>query len=163
MDKATEGSSTKGLQRLINLILQRFVLSRKEAYEALLKVKEKNGGVLKGLKLRNFFKMVGKVNREKNLKEIQKEKDQKQKLRGTCRYCYQIFFDNQARDRHIENVHSDPFIEEEVETDAVQTKIEEGDEDIRETVSILLDEIIDKIVKKSKINLGEKCPEDFLS
>ena len=56
MDKATaaDRSSSTGAQRLINLILQRFVISRKEAYEALVKVKEKNGGVLKGLKIKRF-------------------------------------------------------------------------------------------------------------
>ena len=163
MDKARmEDSSSKGLQRLINLILQRFVLSREEAHKALVKVKEKNGGILKGLKLKRFFKMVGKVNREKNLKVMQAEKDQKQKWRGTCRYCYKRFFDNQARDRHMENVHSDPIIEEEIETGTIQGKVEEGGdevEDIRGTASLLLEEILDKVVKKSKIKLGEKCPE----
>ena len=163
MDKAREDSSSKGLQRLINLILQRFVLSRKEAHEALVIVKEKNGGVLKGLKLKRFYKMVEKVNREKNLKELQKKKDQKQKWKETCHYCYKIFYDNQARDRHMENAHSEPFIEEEIETGTIQRKVEERDnevEGIMGIASLLLEEILDKVVKKSKrIKLGEKCPE----
>ena len=157
-----EDSSSKGLQRLINLILQRFVLSRKEAHEALVIVKEKNGGVLKGLKLKRFYKMVEKVNREKNLKELQKEKDQKQKWKETCHYCYKIFYDNQARDRHMENAHSEPFIEEEIETGTIQRKVEERDnevEGIMGIASLLLEEILDKVVKKAKIKLGEKCPE----
>ena len=73
-------SSSKGLQRLINLILQRFVLSREEAHEALVKVKEKNGGILKGLKLKRFFKMVGKVNREKKLESGAGRKGSKTKM-----------------------------------------------------------------------------------
>ena len=73
----------------------------------------------------------------KNLKVMQAEKDQKQKWRGTCRYCYKRFFDNQARDRHMENMHSDSIIEEEIETGKLQGKVEEGGdevEDIRGTV-----------------------------
>ena len=159
MDKAAESSSTKSLQKLINLILQSFFLSRKEAHEALLKVKEKNGGVLKGLRRRKFIRMVGQVNREKNLKEKQKEREQKQEMRGTCWYCYQVLFDDQARDRHIKNVHSDQCIEEEVETGNKERKIEEGGEDIWGIASLLLDDILDKVVKKSKTSSCHKCPE----
>jgi len=157
-------SSSSGAQRLINVILQRFVISRREAYEALAKVKEENGGVLKGLKFKRFLIMVGKVIREKRLKKMQEEKDQKRKWRGTCSFCYKMFYDNQARDRHVKNVHSDTVIEEaeDIEAGTVQKKVEEpSDEegDIRETASFLLEEILDEVVKKSKLNLGEKCPE----
>ena len=156
-------SSSSGAQRLINLILQKFVISRKEAYEALIKVKKKNGGVLKGLKFKRFLRMVGKVIREKRLKEMQEEKDHKRKWRGTCSFCYKMFFDNQDRDRHMKNAHSDTVIEaEDMEAGTAQQKVEElSDEegDITGTAHFLLEEILDDIVKKSNINLGDKCPE----
>ena len=156
-------SSSSGAQRLINLILQKFVISRKEAYEALIKVKKKNGGVHKGLKFKRFLRMVGKVIREKRLKEMQEEKDHKRKWRGTCSFCYKMFFDNQARDGHMKNVHSDTVIEaEDMEAGTAQQKVEElSDEegDITGTAHFLLEEILDDVVKKSNINLGDKCPE----
>ena len=63
----------------------------------------------------------------------------------------------------MKNVHSDTVVEaEDIEAGTVQKKVEEpSDEegDIRETASFLLEEILDEVVKKSKLNLGEKCPE----
>ena len=80
MDKAADRSSSTGAQRLINLILQRFVISCKEAYEALVKVNEKNGGVLKGLKIKSFYKMVGKVLGEKKTERNADQKGSKAKM-----------------------------------------------------------------------------------
>ena len=156
MEKPTESTSA-GLQKLIDLILNRFVLSPKEAHEVLLEVKERNRGVLKGLKLKKFIRLVGKINYEKHLKRKQKEKE----MKGTCSFCYQIFCSNQARDRHTKNVHSasvESLIEEEVEIESAERKVDEG-EDIMETISSVINKVLDNVVKKSKINTVVKCPE----
>ena len=106
--------------------------------------------------------MVGKFIGEKRLKEMQAEKDLKRKWKGTCSFCYKIFLDNQARDRHMKTHHSDKVIEEDLDTGTVIRNVVEGDdvvEDIKETAAFLLEEILDKVVKKSKNKSGTKCPE----
>merc|ERR1719318_1481438 len=103
--------------------------------------------------------MVVKVIGEKRLKEMQTKKDLKQKWRGTCSLCYKIFFDNQSRDRHMKNVHSDTVIEEDIEAGIVEEQGFEKGDDIRGAASFLLKEILDKVVKKSKTNFDVKCPE----
>ena len=163
MDETTKSTSDNGLQKLINLILKRFVLSRKEAYEVLLKVKERNRGVLKGMKIKKFFRLVGKINFETNYEKQLKRKQLQKETKGTCSFCYKVFCDNQARDRHIEKVHSVSFeflIDEEVEVEAVERKIKEDDEEgIINSVKSVINEVLDNVLKRSREKSIVRCPE----
>ena len=55
--------------RLVELILKKYCISRTEATNVILEIKRQNGGVLKGLKCRVFFKMAGRLIRTVQLKK----------------------------------------------------------------------------------------------
>ena len=163
MDESSKNTSANGgLQKLINLILKRFVLSRKEAYEVLLKVKERNRGVLKGLKIKKFFRLVGQINYETNYEKKLKIKQQQKETKGTCSFCYMVFCDNQARDRHVSKMHgesSEFLIDEEIEVEAVERSIKVDEEGIIKSVETVIDEILENVMKRSREKSKVKCPE----
>ena len=157
-----EKSEERTPPRLVEMISERYNGNPSEAFEIIMKVKEKNGGVLKGLKLRKFFHFVKSIITDKNSKTQQEIKARKQKWRKTCHFCYRQFFDNQARNRHLDNVHgdvSDLSIEAEIEVDAAPYNIVEEAFEIRTVVAIFIDEILSDVVKKAKLNSKQKCPE----
>ena len=69
-----DNNPPKQLHKLINMIIKRFPgLNRNQAWKLIVRVRESNGGVLRGLKLVNFFKIVARiVNEEKLTKEEEK-------------------------------------------------------------------------------------------
>ena len=75
-----EKSGRKTPPKLVEIISERYNVSLSEAFEILVKVKENNGGVLKGLKLRKFFHLVRSIITDKNLKTQQEIKARKQKM-----------------------------------------------------------------------------------
>ena len=83
-------------------------------------------------------------------------------MEKTCHFCYRQLFDNQARNKHLDNVHgdvSDLSIEAEIEVDAAPYNIVEEAFEIRTVVAIFIDEILSDVVKKAKLNSKQKCPE----
>ena len=118
MDKVMDKTPSKQLPKLIDMIIKRFpVLDRNQAWKLIGKVRKSNGGVLRGLHMVNFFKMVASIVNEEKL--IEKTKvTEKDKMKKTCPLCYKKFCDNQARDRHLKKMHSEPtstLVEEEID------------------------------------------------
>ena len=120
MDKVLAKTPPKQLPKLIDMIIKRFpVLDRNQAWKLIVKVRKINGGVLRGLRMVNFFKIVASIVNEEKL--IEKTKvTEKDKMKKTCPLCYKKFCDNQARDRHLKKMHSEPtgtLVEEEIKLD----------------------------------------------
>ena len=76
----------RGLQLLISRIVERYMIDREEALEVIAKVKEANGGVLKGLKYNKFFKLFCMIIKKKNL-DVQREA-QAEKKNGKKRVIF---------------------------------------------------------------------------
>ena len=141
--KEKEHLLPKGLQLLITRIVERYIIDREEALEVIAKVKEANGGVLKGLKYNKFFKLVGMIIKKKNLDVQREAQAEKQKWRGTCHFCYMTFCDNQAKARHIERVHSNST------NSTIDFELEFGNATMNEKEDF----------DATKKNYTEKCPE----
>ena len=164
MDKFKEKERTfpKALQLLISQIVRRFCVDRREAFEVILKVKENNGGILRGLKARKFSKMAGLIIQDRNLKQKQEVHTENKKWRQTCHFCYETFCSKQAKTRHINNVHhdvSETTIDVEIDVDDVAMNNVKEVLGVRAVVTSFLEEILDNVAKRSKARLAEVCPE----
>ena len=97
--------------KLVNLVRWKLGVSHPKAVEVIATVKERNGGVLRGLKKAIFLRMIKECVSDQNENLVYKvakvEKESSKKWKKTCKFCYKIFFSNQTRDRHIKKVHSD--------------------------------------------------------
>ena len=161
MEKSKERVPPKGF-KLVEMIADRHNVSMREAFDILVKVKDKNNGALKGMKLKRFFCLVRSIIREKNFSDTQESKAKQKKWRKTCYFCYRKFFDNQARNRHIDSVHvdnSDYAIESEIDVDAKPQDIVEDGFDAGSAVATLLDGILSEVVKESNLKVKVTCPE----
>ena len=111
-----DNNPPKQLPKLINMIIKRFPgLNRNQAWKLIVRVRESNGGVLRGLKLVNFFKIVARIVNEEKLTNKSNVKEKKN-MSKTCPLCYKRFCNNQARDRHLKRMHTEPtLVEEEID------------------------------------------------
>jgi hypothetical protein len=159
--KEQESLYPKGLQLLISKIVDRHLVGRQYALEVIAKVKEANGGVLKGLKYKKFFKLVHMVIKKKKLKVQEEARAEKQKWKETCHFCFKAFSSNQAKTRHIKWAHSDATestIDFELESEHT-TMNEEEVLDVKVVVTKLIEEIVGNVVEITRRNCTEKCPE----
>ena len=111
-----DNNPPKQLPKLINMIIKRFPgLNRNQAWKLIVRVRESNGGVLRGLKLVNFFKIVARIVNEEKLTNKSNVKEKKN-MSKICPLCYKRFCNNQARDRHLKRMHTEPtLVEEEID------------------------------------------------
>ena len=97
--EATAQSSKKkdvsGLTGLANLVKQKYPgYTRKEVFELIKKVRDRNSGKLVGLKKKKFFEFVKKIVKEDvAIDKIQANLDKKKQraLEATCPFCYKLF------------------------------------------------------------------------
>ena len=90
MDKVMNKTPPKQLPKLIDMIIKRFpVLDRNKAWKLIVKVRKSNGGVLRGLRMVNFFKIVARIINEEKLIERPKV-GESNKINKTCPLCYKI-------------------------------------------------------------------------
>ena len=134
--------------RLVELLLKKYCISHTEATNVILEIKRQNGGGLKGLKCRVFFKMAGRLIRSLQLKKTQKGR----KCKKTCPLCFSRFANKFNRDRHLKNIHDT----------ASGTSVAEScdiDIDPKKFVACLVIEIFNNVVEKDKENSKLKCHE----
>ena len=107
MNSTTTQSSTPqpGLVKLIQIVQRRHPgLDTRGAFKAIRNVKEKNGGVLKGLKFSTFHKILEIV--VSDMVELdalgeKKVKQKQNKLGKSCPVCYRNMSKSQAVERHM--------------------------------------------------------------
>ena len=111
---------SRGVAKLVDLIMNRFDLTQNKAFAVLVQVKRLNGGVLRGLKITQFIKMAKDIVTKTcsdQTKANKKQKKSKVKVSKTCPICYTMFHDNWNRDRHMEQKHRMEKIEWEISLD----------------------------------------------
>ena len=102
-----------GLGKLIQVVQKRYPgLTIKESIKAIVKVKEKNDGALKGLKFIKFHKLLKAVVSEK----AQLDKQNHKEGRKSCPVCFRRFSKKQAVERHmvVHKINENTVIEEEL-------------------------------------------------
>ena len=111
--EATAQSSKKkdvsGLTGLANLVQNKYSgYTRKEVFELIKKVRDRNSGKLVGLKMKKFWEFVKKIVKEDAaIDKIQAnlEKKKQRALEATCPFCYKLFIEKFSRDRHVKKIH----------------------------------------------------------
>lgn len=140
----TSVNPPKGLLNLIAVVRRKFSgLSLKEATKVIMRVKEMNGGLLKGLKIVEFMKFVKKavqeqINEEKH--NVKGERQKESEMNKTCPICFVVFSKPQARERHmlVHREENEPTIDDEV-----TSTIDDAFPDINENVDDL-DKVADE-------------------
>ena len=125
-----------GLIHLIELVQKkRPGLSFNEALDIIKRVKKLNGGLLKGLKIVKFVKLVNKAVRgkiEQDKSNFKEKKQTESRLNKTCPICFSYLSTKRAKERHMK-VH---IKENSRETDDEIPTIDEEMLDFNENVEI---------------------------
>ena len=107
--KSLKKNDVSGLTGLANLVKQKYPgYTRKEVFELIKKVRDRNSGKLVGLKMKKFFEIVKKIVKEDvAIDKIQEKREKKKKraLEATCPFCYKLFIEKFSRDRHVKKIH----------------------------------------------------------
>ena len=103
--KSLKKNDVSGLTGLANLVKQKYPgYTRKEVFELIKKVRDRNRGKLIGLKMKKFFEFVKKIVKEDvAIDKLQEnlEKKRKRALEATCPFCYKMFIEQMSCDRHV--------------------------------------------------------------
>ena len=94
-----------GLKKLMGLVQRMFSgLTDKQSIDVIIRVKEMNGGKLKGISKSKLAKLVKEAVSEKILREKEcwkEEKKKTNKMNKTCPICFKILNTKQAKERHM--------------------------------------------------------------
>ena len=90
------------LSNLINFVQQKYPgLREKDSYDAIVGVKETNGGQLKGLNKSSFLKLLDEFMSKKTLGDDEKQGEVETKEeKKTCKICFRVLSSAQAVRRH---------------------------------------------------------------
>ena len=90
------------LSNLINFVQQKYPgLREKDSYDAIVGVKETNGGQLKGLNKSSFLKLLDEFMSKKKLGDDEKQGEVETKEeKKTCKICFRVLSSAQAVRRH---------------------------------------------------------------
>ena len=149
-----------GLTHRIKLVQKnRPGLSSNEAFDVIKRVKQLNGGLLKGLKIVKFLKLVNKAVRGQIEQDKNNHKEKKQtesKLNKTCPICFSYLSTKRAKERHIK-VH---FIGNTRKPDDEVLTIDEEMLDFNENVKIT-DESENEKVDKLPVWRCKVCGKEY--
>ena len=109
-----------GLGKLIQVVQKRYPgLTVKESIKAIVMIKEKNRGALKGLKFIKFHKLLKMVVSEK----VQVDKQNYKEGRKSCSVCFRKFSKRQAVERHM-------VVHEKYENTVMEEELPQGYKDL---------------------------------
>ena len=99
------------LSNLIKFVQQKYPgLSKKDAYDAIIEVRETNGGHLKGLNKASFMKLLYEFMSKKTLGNDQKQGGIETKAeKKTCKICFRVLSSAQAVRRHSLNCKAENY------------------------------------------------------
>jgi hypothetical protein len=136
-----------GLGKLIQVVQKRYPsLTVKESIKAIFMIKEKNGGVLKGLKFIKFHKLLKMVVREK----VQVDKQNYKEGRKLCPVCFRQFSKRQAVERHM-------VVQEEYESTVIEEELPQGDKDLPDFDETIED--YDELEQSNHQSSSAQCAE----
>ena len=126
-----------GLLKLVRVVQKRYPgLSFKESTKALLMIKEKNEGVLKGLKIVKFHKLLKLAVDEIILQDKQTQKD----CGKSCPVCFRIFSRRQAVERHM-------VVHEECETESIEEELHLVEKDLSDCEEMIENEEVKQLAE----------------
>ena len=119
------------LSNLIKFVQQKYPgLGKKDAYDAIIEVRETNGGHLKGLNKASFMKLLYEFMSKKTLGNDQKQGGIETKAeKKTCKICFRVLSSAQAVRRHSLNCKAENYFPQDENDNNDTVEVEDFHED----------------------------------